>query len=160
MKPETKIKVSRREGQFAAAHFLVDMGKCERLHGHNYSVTVEIGGRTGPDHTLIDFNFLNPLIARVVSSLDHKTLIAGAGAADLEIGDREVEARFKGKRYVFPREDVVILDVEAATAEKLAEHISGLLCAELAGRENLEWLEVGISESPAQAVFHRRSLKS
>ncbi|MGK7344197.1 MAG: 6-pyruvoyl trahydropterin synthase family protein [Candidatus Nitrospinota bacterium M3_3B_026] len=159
MRHGARIRVSRQENQFAAAHFLVDMGKCERLHGHNYSVTVEIGGRTGPDHTLIDFNFLNTLIARVVSSLDHKTLIAGAGAADLEVGDREVEARFKGKRYVFPKEDVVILDVEAATAEKLAEYIAGLLCAELAGRENLEWIEVGVSEGPAQTAFHRRELE-
>jgi len=160
MEQETRIRVFRGEHQFAAAHFLVEMGKCERLHGHNYSVMVELGGGPGADHTLIDFNTLNPAIGRICESLDHKIIIAGNDQRiDLTIGATEVEAKFKGKRYIFPMADCAILDIEATTVERLAEYILNLLAKELSPRENIRWIEVGVREGLAQMAIRRRDLR-
>jgi len=159
MKRETRIKVTRPEHQFAAAHFLVEMGKCERLHGHNYAVTVEIGGEPGADHTLVDFNTLNPMISEVCASLDHKVLIAkNDKRMSLDIGAGEVEVRFGEKRYVIPREDCVMLDVESTTVEKLAAYVCDRLAGELENFENLKWIETGVSEGHAQMATSRRSM--
>ncbi|MDH5639538.1 MAG: 6-carboxytetrahydropterin synthase, partial [Nitrospinota bacterium] len=38
MSDKTRIKIEKRDSVFSAAHFLADMGKCERMHGHNYFV--------------------------------------------------------------------------------------------------------------------------
>ncbi|MEX2753109.1 MAG: 6-pyruvoyl tetrahydropterin synthase family protein, partial [Candidatus Freyarchaeota archaeon] len=36
-----KLKVERTDLNFSAAHFLIRHPKCERIHGHNYKVTIE-----------------------------------------------------------------------------------------------------------------------
>ena len=40
-----KVKVEGGNLKFSAAHFITYGGKCERLHGHNYGVLVEMDGR-------------------------------------------------------------------------------------------------------------------
>lgn len=160
MKPETRIKIFRDEHQFAAAHFLVGMGKCERLHGHNYSVTVELVGEPGPDNTLVDFNSLNPLVAAMCEKLDHKVILAAKDPRfELRVKDGEVEARFENKRYVFPEEDCAILDIVATTVEKLAAYLLDSLAGDLAQRENIHWIEIGVREGFAQMAYARRPLR-
>ena len=39
-----KVKVEGGNLRFSSAHFITFGGKCERLHGHNYGVLVEIEG--------------------------------------------------------------------------------------------------------------------
>ncbi|MBO0796815.1 MAG: 6-carboxytetrahydropterin synthase, partial [Ktedonobacteraceae bacterium] len=39
-----KVKIEGGNLEFSAAHFITFAGKCERLHGHNYSVLVEVVG--------------------------------------------------------------------------------------------------------------------
>ncbi len=39
-----KVKVEGGNLKFSAAHFITYGGKCERLHGHNYGVLVEMEG--------------------------------------------------------------------------------------------------------------------
>lgn len=62
---------------FAAAHALRNYhGKCERLHGHNFSVEVKIEGNTlSPDtELLLDFGILKLGLKSVLESLDHQML--------------------------------------------------------------------------------------
>ena len=42
-----RLQVTKDQLGFAAAHFITMRGKCERLHGHNYRVTVEVEGFLG-----------------------------------------------------------------------------------------------------------------
>jgi len=160
MKQITRIRVARGEGRFAAAHFLVNMGKCERLHGHNYQVTVELAGAPGPDGAVVDFNRLNPMVAALCGTLDHKILIAqGETRHELTIGETEIEARFKGKRYLFPREDCLLLPIANSTVESLSAWLLDNLACGLAGEgAALDWIEVGVSEGENQMAITRREL--
>lgn len=160
MKQETRIKVFRGENGFAAAHFLFNMGKCERLHGHNYSVTVEVCGHCGPDGAIIDFHELSPVIKGICETLDHCVIIAGRDDRyNLSVGDKEVEVKFKSKRFVFPRNECVILPIIATTVEKLAEFILDTLLEQLTGSyPDMEWIEVGVREGAAQMALCRRHL--
>ncbi len=63
--------------EFAAAHALrCYKGKCEAVHGHNFSVEAVVQGDTlTPDtHLLVDFSDLKRDLASVLETLDHKDL--------------------------------------------------------------------------------------
>ncbi|MFP4169211.1 MAG: 6-carboxytetrahydropterin synthase QueD [Desulfonatronovibrionaceae bacterium] len=65
------------EDEFGAAHQLRNYGgRCERLHGHNFRVNIQVSGgrlqaRTG---ILIDFKELKAQLRSVLSGLDHRFL--------------------------------------------------------------------------------------
>lgn len=61
---------------FAAAHNLRDYrGKCERVHGHNYTVMAyfEIG-ELGANGLSVDFTVLKRLLKKTTDILDHRNL--------------------------------------------------------------------------------------
>ena len=61
---------------FSAAHFLRDYrGKCEKLHGHNWKVTVAVtGGTLDAAGLLVDFGIVKKLLSGVCVGLDHRVL--------------------------------------------------------------------------------------
>ncbi len=66
----------RVTADFAAAHFLKDYnGKCENLHGHNYTVYAHVAGDTLDDGgMLLDFTKLKACLREVCARLDHTNL--------------------------------------------------------------------------------------
>ena len=98
---------------FSAAHFITYNGNvCERLHGHNYRVTAEVHGPLDENHYVIDFVFLRNTLKRIVDQLDHHMLLPTQHAQIRVVeGDDVVEATFEDRRWVFPREDCVMLPV-------------------------------------------------
>ncbi|MHB8109908.1 MAG: 6-carboxytetrahydropterin synthase QueD [Syntrophorhabdaceae bacterium] len=59
---------------FAAAHRLIGYkGKCEELHGHNFTVEVLISGEElGDDGMLMDFHVIKVYLQEILETLDHK----------------------------------------------------------------------------------------
>ena len=66
----------RVETEFAAAHFLKDYhGKCENLHGHNYTVFAHAkGNKLDEGGMLLDFGDLKYALREVCKTLDHTNL--------------------------------------------------------------------------------------
>jgi 6-pyruvoyltetrahydropterin/6-carboxytetrahydropterin synthase len=62
--------------QFAAAHQLRDfVGKCERLHGHNWKIETHVSGnKLGKDGLVIDFKVIKEATKKILDELDHKFL--------------------------------------------------------------------------------------
>lgn len=58
---------------FSAAHNLRDYkGKCEKLHGHNWKVEVEVPGKKlGKSGMLIDFHDLKKKLEDILTEFDH-----------------------------------------------------------------------------------------
>ena len=56
-----KVKVEGGYLRFSSAHFITFGGKCERLHGHNYGVLVDVEGTLNEDKLVIDFTVLKRL---------------------------------------------------------------------------------------------------
>lgn len=61
---------------FAAAHSLRNyQGKCERLHGHNYKIEVELKGQgLTKNGMVVDFTSLRQALEKVLSRFDHQHL--------------------------------------------------------------------------------------
>lgn len=61
---------------FSAAHNLKDIGgRCEELHGHNFTVEVSVvSKKLNEEGLLIDFRILEGWIEEILEELDHKFL--------------------------------------------------------------------------------------
>lgn len=122
-----RVRVTKDHLVFSAAHFITFNGNvCERLHGHNWRVAVEVAGPLDENRYVFDFIALRDHLQGIVNRLDHRMLLPLSHPAILvTAGESEVEARFEGRRWVFPREDCILLPVINTTAEELAAWIAG-----------------------------------
>ena len=122
-----RVRLEKEHHVFSAAHFITFAGDiCERLHGHNYGVAVEVEGPLDENHYVIDFIALRDELKKITDELDHRMLLpSGHPLIRVIAGDKEVEAVFTpdGRRWVFPRGDCAILPIANTTAELLARYI-------------------------------------
>ncbi|MFX1592707.1 MAG: 6-pyruvoyl tetrahydropterin synthase family protein [Promethearchaeota archaeon] len=119
-----KVKLESADIKFSASHFLKEPHQCSRLHGHNYYVSVEISDKLDENHFVVDFIDLKEKLMSIVKSMDHYILIP-TRSNELEILEEKdsIEIVVSNKRYVFPREDVFFLPLQATTSELLAKYI-------------------------------------
>ena len=157
-----KVKIEGGYLRFSSAHFITYGGKCERLHGHNYGVLVEVEGSLNEDHLVFDFTVLKRLTREICKKLNHRFLLPLHNPhMQLAATPYSWEIEFQDKRYVFPRSDVVELPIDNSTAECLAEYICAELCVMLGEYDisNLHTIMVGVEEAATQMAYYRRSLR-
>jgi len=130
MSEQYHVSVTKDYLVFSAAHFITYGGDiCERLHGHNYRVTAEIHGPLDENHYVVDFIFVRDTLAEMVAAWDHHMLlptehreIRVQTLQDDQYGE-QVEVTFRDRRWMFPREDCVLLAIPNTTTELLAQLI-------------------------------------
>lgn len=154
------VRLAKAEHVFSAAHFITFAGHCERLHGHNYRVAVEIRGMLDKDSLVVDFIAVRDALREIVAQLDHVVLLP-TGHPDLavEVVGEEVQAVLDERRWVFPRGDCRLLPLANTTAELLAAYIGSQLKEALEGRCGLEepHLRVELDECEGQlAIWESR----
>ena len=159
-----RVHVTKDYLGFASGHFISYEGhECERLHGHNYRVGITVEGPLGPSRYVMNFITIKRTLKRLTDELDHRVLLATQNPLIQvsEQGDR-VEASCRGKRYVFPRDDVVLLPIENTTAELLARYLLERFREELPalGGGAVTALELEVEESEGQMAVCRQTLVS
>ena len=76
MADQYHVRVTKDYLVFSAAHFITFNGNvCERLHGHNYRVEVEIAAPLDENSYVIDFIALRNATREIVEELDHRVLL-------------------------------------------------------------------------------------
>lgn len=118
------IRVSDPKMHFSSAHFVEDREGCERLHGHNYYVEVELSGQLEEHGMVADFRTVKRRIVEICEELDHKVLLPGKSKS-IHLTNKEdsIEISVGQKHYAIPASDCVVLPIMATTAELLAELI-------------------------------------
>lgn len=160
------IALAKEDFKFSCAHFtLFGTEEAELLHGHNYQVRLEVEG-TSLDELgiLIDFGRAKSAVRTLCAELDSRTLIPIdspllAIAATGDGVDASVEVRYDTRRYVFPREDVLLLPLVNTTVELLARWLWQRL-AEILTDPPLVALAVEVSETAGQSCRFRAALSS
>lgn len=158
------ILIERGNLGFSAAHFITYEGRCEPLHGHNYGVRVEAGGRLTADSLVLDFITLKEVVRAICKQLDHRVLIATASPhlRVAERGDGMWDVEFDAaNRYTLPARAVVALPIDNATTERLAELLAQRIAAALRERgldATLDRLTVGVEETEMQTAFYTLDL--
>lgn len=152
--PSYRVEVTKEAFVFSAAHFITFAGHiCERLHGHNYGVRVAVEGPLDENRYVVDFIALRDAVLAETTALDHHVLLPRDHAAiSVEVGDHEVVARFEDRRWVFPKEDCVVLPVVNTTAEEIARVIAERVIERTrqAFGPHLTMIEVGVDENHGQ----------
>ncbi len=152
--PKYRVRVTKDQLVFSAAHFITYNGDvCERLHGHNWRTAVELCGPLDQNHYVFDFIALRDALAAIVNELDHHVLLPTRHPLIhvKQIGP-EVEARFADRRWVFPKEDCVLLPVENTTAELIAHWIAERMRDEVSHKSGdaVERIRVEVEENFGQ----------
>lgn len=149
-----RVRVTKDHLVFSAAHFITFAGNiCERLHGHNWRTAVELVGPLDENHYVFDFIALRDALQSIVDELDHRMLLPTRHPKiRVEAGDAEVEVRFEDRRWVFPREDCVLLPVENTTAELIARWLAKRLLPVIrqSATTDLQRLRVEVEENFGQ----------
>jgi 6-pyruvoyltetrahydropterin/6-carboxytetrahydropterin synthase len=150
------VRLAKEHHVFSAAHFITFGGAvCERLHGHNYRVNVEVFGPLDENHYVIDFIALRDELKRITDALDHHMLLPTAHPLiRVTTTGEEVEVVFTpdGRRWLFPRGDCQLLPVPNTTAELLAEFIGRKLQEAILARTGQRFarLHVEVDENHGQ----------
>lgn len=151
-----RVRLDKEHHVFSAAHFITFAGNvCERLHGHNYRVAVEVDGPLDENQYVIDFIALRDELKAITDQLDHRMLLpTGHPLIQVTAGGQEVEVVFTpdNRRWIFPRGDCVILPIANTTAELLANYIGQQLLAAIHRRTGQRpgRLQVAVDENHGQ----------
>ena len=123
------VRVTKDDLVFSAGHFITfDGDHCERIHGHNYRVAVEVEGELDRNHYVFDFIALRDLTRALTDELDHRMLLPGRSPLiAVEADGDNWTARYKERWWSFPQDECIILPVANTTAELLADYLASRL---------------------------------
>jgi len=159
-----EVFVSKDYFKFNAAHFMAYPGFRERLHGHNYRVSVRVTGGLGPDGYVVDFGDIKKGARAICEEIDERTIVPlQSDCIDITQRDGQVEFVCEdGSRFSFPASDCALLPIRHSSAEELASYICRRLVGTLAVLESrsVSAVEVSVAEAPLQEARCRLELGS
>ncbi|MCA9017291.1 MAG: 6-pyruvoyl tetrahydropterin synthase family protein [Planctomycetaceae bacterium] len=152
--PQYKVRVTKDHLVFSAAHFITFNGNiCERLHGHNWRVAAELTGPLDENGYVFDFIALRAQLQKTVDALDHRVLLPTEHPLIQVVeNNNEIQATFENRRWVFPREDCILLPVANTTAELIAHWIGQQLLTVIGSHASsqIEILQIEVEENFGQ----------
>ena len=160
---EFEISLGKEDMKFSSAHFTLFEHAIERLHGHNYRVSLTLGAPALRRGLLLDFGVVKQEARRLCAELDEALLVpASCDEIAIREQDGEIELLCRGKRYLLPASDCRLLPISNASCECLAEYF----CRTLLGRlrpalsaAGVTSLAVTVEESPGQSGRCRLALE-
>lgn len=155
------VTLAKQDFKFSAAHFtLFGEGEAELLHGHNFRVRVELAGeRLDEQGLLVSFAVVKSAIRAACARLDGRVLLpAAAPAVEIAAAGGDVEVRYGGRRYRFPRADVVELPLRNTSVELLAEWLWRELAPGIG--EGADELSVAVEETSGQSCRFTAALRA
>lgn len=154
----TTLHIYKQNFKFSSAHFLIfDSTRAERLHGHNYQVQLQMTF-TELDEGLkdkgfcIDFNNIKTWLKVRLEQWDEMVLLP-AKHPDFIFTKKSpsLEVRFRDRFYVFPENEVRLLDITNTSVELLSQ----ILAKEALSKYKdlgAKSVEVRVEETPGQGA--------
>lgn len=158
------IELEKDRFKFSASHFTIfSESKAERLHGHNYYLSLQfyfdsLNQETG---LAAEMNHLKIMLQNICERLDERVLVPSQSKfLKIEQRDSQVEIRFAERFYSFPEGDIVSLPLANISSELLAQYIAGELVVPLQrlGPSMPSKIQVKIQETRGQSVCFEKRL--
>lgn len=143
--------------RFSAAHFLPTHDKCQRIHGHDYSVSVEIEG-VEKSGFVVDFLLVEKVLRDILDRMDHRVLLPEQ-SNDLEWHESEknMVISYNAFQISVPLEFIYRVKVPSTSSEDLSDYIADLLMSELKDEKNVKSLTLCIYEGPGRGACATRN---
>src|SRR5262245_24370054 len=112
-----RVRVTKDHLSFCSGHFIsYDGDHCERLHGHNYRVAVEVVGPLDANYYDFDFIALKELTRSLTDELDHRMLLpTQSDLIRVRAEAGQVDVSYRDRRWSFPQDDCVLLPLANTT---------------------------------------------
>lgn len=164
LNPVHLVRVTKDHLVFSAGHFITFYGDvCERIHGHNWRVAVEVEGTLDENHYVIDFIALLNMMRDLVAELDHRMLLPdGSGRIAVAEDGPNVKVTHGDRYWSFPRDECVLLPIPNTTTELIAGYLGARLLDAIAARglPRPHTLRVEVEENFGQTACAEWSLDS
>jgi 6-pyruvoyl-tetrahydropterin synthase len=146
--------------RFSSCHFIPMHEKCSRLHGHTYVVRLRLEGETDPESGMVmDFVVLKKKLRAMVDEMDHKILLPSRSKiVKLTNEDGHYEVISCNKKYVFPSEDVLLMDITTTTAEEMSKFMVERMIKEVDLPKNVVSISIGLDEELGQTAWYTKVL--
>jgi 6-pyruvoyltetrahydropterin/6-carboxytetrahydropterin synthase len=142
---------------FSSCHFIPKHEKCSRLHGHSYSVRIRLEGEPDENGMVMDFVILKRKLKSLIAEMDHMVLLPAASKiVKIVQKDGSVEVTSCGKKYVFPAEDVLMLDIQTTTAEEMARMMTEKVIKDIDFPSTVKSVSVGLDEERGQTAWYTK----
>lgn len=153
------IRLDKEAMKFSAGHFTIfGPGDRERLHGHNFKVSVVLHASVGEDGLCFDYGIYKRKVVALCRAWNEYFLLPGRSPLlRIEEAGDTVVAVFGEERIPFLRKDVLVLPITNVTVEELAAHLLERLAADpraLAGH-GIEAIELEVASGPGQGASMR-----
>lgn len=146
--------------RFSASHFIPRHEKCSRLHGHTYILRLRLDGDIGKEGMVMDFVALKKELRKFVEELDHRFLLPGkSDELVLTVDEESVYAVCGSKKYMFPKEDVVILEIPTTTAEEMTKMMVERLVSDIEFPPNVRSVAIGLDEERGQTAWYTKEIE-
>jgi 6-pyruvoyl-tetrahydropterin synthase len=174
MSTPMELILERQTGfRFSAAHFTSHTGERERLHGHNYSVSLRINGKIKDadvenDGIMIDFGELKKAVRAVCEDLHERFLCATLSTTtkcsiNHEKKQVELQCLCDGASFSFPLDDCVLLPLKNSTVEELSKYVAQRIVKSVGARLKecgVQSLTCGVAELDGQEARSTLSIST
>lgn len=131
-----EVHVRSDRFKFNAAHFIAFKGFRERLHGHNYVVSLTLSGdeMNPEDGYLVDFGDVKKVVVKICKRMnEHFILPVNSDVLEATLVDDSwrIKCTQDDTLFVMPRDDVLSLPIVHSSAEELADYVCSQVLAEI-----------------------------
>lgn len=150
----TTIEVNKEDMKFSAAHFTVfSATERERLHGHNFRVSMSISSPANRNGLAFSYKILKDKMRALCDELDEYTLLpATSPFMTIEETQQHYIAHFNGEALTFLRSDCKLLPIPNTTVEAFAAYLLDrfLRDDDFVTRHDIAQVEMKVSSGPGQ----------
>eukprot|EP01038_Epipyxis_sp_PR26KG_P005906 gene5906-8149_t len=160
---EFEVFVSKSDFKFNCAHFIAFNGFRERIHGHNYRLSVRVVGAENiqEDGYVIDFGDIKKATRELCKDLNEYFIVPtlSKDIAIFHIDNQVCLECQDGSKFSFPKSDCAMLPLLHSSAEELSHYfwcsIVKKIGLEKLHSRSIKSLEVSVAEAPMQAASFR-----
>lgn len=130
MKTTSTLHLAKQNFKFSSGHFLIfDETSAERLHGHNYLVSVEFKAQQNTDFGAkgywVDFSELKKIIKEQVDRLDEHVLLPDLHPDFKKTKNKSNwDIQFRDRFYSLPQNEIVFLPILNTSVEELSRYLA------------------------------------
>lgn len=150
----TTIEVNKEDMKFSAAHFTIfSATERERLHGHNFRVSMSISSPANRNGLAFSYKILKDKMRALCDELDEYTLLP-ANSPYMSITEQGLhyQAAFNGESLLFLKADCKLLPIPNTTVEAFADYLLArfLHDDDFVSRYDIAHVEMKVSSGPGQ----------
>lgn len=124
---EYDIFVSKADFKFNCAHFIAHTGFRERMHGHNYQISVKVTGSDvlSEDGYLIDFGDIKKVARSLCKSMNEYFIcpMKSDVMTITEEGTQLCMTCEDGAKFSLPKSDCLMLPLVHSSAEEISHYL-------------------------------------